>query len=177
MQLTLGDTLSWPARYLPRKEALVAWEGGRRRAWTYGQLDAEVNRHAHGLQALGIARGDVVAAFLYNTPAFVFTLLAAARIGAVFNPVNYRLAPQELAFILQDGQARALVFEREVADVVALTQALLAGESVRPEHWIYAGEGEADATPQGASARLGRWPRTARARRPRSLSMKWTLAS
>lgn len=155
MQLTLGDTLSWPARYLPHKEALVAWEGGERRAWTYAQLDAEVNRHAHGLLALGLGRGDVVAAFLYNTPAFVFTLLAAARIGAVFNPINYRLAPQELAFILQDGAARALVYEREVAEVVARTQALLGDDSARPAHWIYADEGAADATPEGASARLG----------------------
>src|SRR2546427_1539975 len=77
MQQTLGDTLAWPARYLPNKEALVAWEGGERRVWTYAQLDAEVNRHAHGLAELGIGHGDVVAAFLYNTPAFVFTMLAA----------------------------------------------------------------------------------------------------
>ena len=154
MQLTLADTLAWPARYLPHKEALVAWEGGQRRAWTYAQLDAEVNRHAHGLLALGIARGDVLAVFLYNTPAFVFTLLAAARIGAVFNPINYRLAPQELAFILQDGQARALVFEREVAEVVARTQALLADEGAQLSHWIYADEGATDVTPAGASARL-----------------------
>ena len=81
MQQTLGDTLAWPARYLPNKEALVAWEGGERRAWTYAQLDAEVNRHAHGLAELGIGHGDVVAAFLYNTPAFVFTMLAAARLA------------------------------------------------------------------------------------------------
>ena len=154
MQLTLGDTLAWPARYLPHKDALVAWEDGQRRAWTYAQLDAEVNRHAHGLQALGIGRGDVVAAFLYNTPAFVFTLLAAARIGAVFNPINYRLAPQELAFILQDGQARALVYEREVAEVVARTQALMTEGDGRLAHWIYADEGAADASPEGASARL-----------------------
>src|SRR5258708_32625318 len=81
MQQTLGDTLAWPARSLPNKEALVAWEGGERRVWTYAQLDAEVNRHAHGLAELGIGHGDVVAAFLYNTPAFVFTMLAAARLG------------------------------------------------------------------------------------------------
>jgi len=155
MPLTLGDTLSWPARYLPHKTALVAWDGGQRRAWTYAQLDAEVNRHAHGLRKLGLARGDVVAAFLYNTPAFVFTLLAAARIGAVFNPINYRLAVQELAFILEDGQARALVFEREGADVVARAQALLAGEhGGRTAHWIYADEGAQDIAPAAATARL-----------------------
>ncbi|WP_011300188.1 AMP-binding protein [Cupriavidus necator] len=95
--LTLGDTLSWPARYLPRKTALVTGTGTARRAWTYAELDTEVNQHANALLSVGIGKGDVVAAFLYNTPAFVFTLLACARIGAVFNPVNYRLAAQELA--------------------------------------------------------------------------------
>ena len=154
MQLTLGDTLSWPARYLPRKEALVTWDGGQRRAWTYAQLDTEVNRHAHGLMALGLQRGDVVAAFLSNTPAFVFTLLAAARMGAVFNPINYRLAPQELAFILQDGQARALVFEHEGADTVARAQALLQAEGSAMAHWVYADDSDADASPAGATARL-----------------------
>lgn len=145
--LTLGDTLAWPARYLPRKEALVVCEGQGRRAWTYAELDAEVNRHAHGLQALGVGRGDVVAAFLYNTPAFVFTLLAVARLGAVFNPINYRLAPQELAFILQDGGAKALVFEDEGASVVEKTRAL----APQVRHWIYADPG---ATPAFATERL-----------------------
>lgn len=117
--LTLGDTLSWPARYFPNKAALIAWQGDTRRQWTYAELDAEVNRHAHALLALSIGKGDVVAAFLYNTPAFVFTLLAAARIGAIFNPINYRLAAQELAFILNDGQAKVLLFENEGSEVVA----------------------------------------------------------
>jgi fatty-acyl-CoA synthase len=155
MQQTLGDTLAWPARYLPNKEALVAWEGGERRAWTYAQLDAEVNRHAHGLAELGIGHGDVVAAFLYNTPAFVFTMLAAARLGAIFNPVNYRLAPQELAFILQDGAARALVFESEGGETVARAQALLKAEGGHSlAHWIFADDAEADALPIWATQRL-----------------------
>lgn len=119
--LTLGDTLSWPARYFPKKEALVYWpegETGPRLRWTFEELDLAVNRHANAFLAQGIGPGDVVAAFLYNTPAFVFTLLACARIGAIFNPVNYRLAPQELAFILEDGEAKALVFEKEGSEVV-----------------------------------------------------------
>ncbi|WP_280192773.1 fatty acid--CoA ligase [Delftia sp. PS-11] len=155
MQQTLGDTLAWPARYLSDKPALVAWEGHCRRAWTYAQLDAEVNRHAHGLASLGIGHGDVVAGFLYNTPAFVFTMLAAARLGAIFNPVNYRLAPQELAFILQDGGARALVFESEGGEVAARAQALLKAQGAGcVEHWIFADDSEADALPAWATQRL-----------------------
>ncbi len=145
--LTLGDTLAWPARYLPRKEALVVSDAQGRRAWTYAELDAEVNRHAHGLQQLGIGQGDVVAAFLYNTPAFVFTLLATARLGAIFNPINYRLAAQELAFILQDGSAKALVFEDEGAAVVEKARLLVP----QVQHWIHADPG---AAPAFATAQL-----------------------
>nr|WP_199414680.1 fatty acid--CoA ligase [Cupriavidus sp. P-10] len=145
--ITLGDTLSWPARYLPRKTALVSGTGAARQAWTYAELDAEVNRHAHGLRALGIGKGDVVAAFLYNTPAFVFTLLATARLGAVFNPVNYRLAAQELAYILNDGAAKAVLFEQEGAAVVEKAAELSPGTALR----IYA---DADAAPAFATHRL-----------------------
>lgn len=144
---TLGDTLSWPARYFPAKPALVAWNGDQRQVWTYAELDAEVNRHAHALLALGVRKGDVVAAFLYNTPAFVFSLLAAARVGAVFNPVNYRLAAQELAFILADGGARVLLFEREGSEVVEKAKEL-GGPTA---HWLYA---DPDAAPAWATARL-----------------------
>ena len=139
--LTLSDTLSWPARYLPRKTALVAGMGAERRAWTYAEMEAEVNRHAHALRSIGIGHGDVVAAFLYNTPAFVFSMLAVARVGAIFNPVNYRLAAQELAFILEDGKARALLFEEEGASVVQKAAELVPGTT----HWIYADPGPAPA--------------------------------
>ncbi|PZR22125.1 MAG: long-chain fatty acid--CoA ligase, partial [Azospira oryzae] len=151
--LTLGDTLSWPARYFPDKPALIAWEGGdhdtpaQRRVWTYAQLNAEVNRHAHALLALGVQKGDVVAAFLYNTPAFVFSLLAAARVGAVFNPINYRLAAQELAFILEDGQAKVLLFEKDGSEVVEKARE----HGVPTAHWIYA---DPDAAPAFATAKL-----------------------
>ena len=149
--LTLGDTLSWPARYFPRKPALVAWEGSdgepRRRVWTYAELDGEVNRHAHALLALGVKKGDVVAAFLYNTPAFVFSLLAAARVGAIFNPINYRLAAQELAFILDDGKAKVLLFEAEGAEVVEKAR----DHGTPTTHWVYA---DPEPTPAFATHRL-----------------------
>lgn len=135
MGLTLGSTLSWAARYMPHKAAIVVNEPGQpRQVWSYAELEVQVNRHAHALLGLGVRHGDVVAAFLYNTPTYVFTMMAAARIGAVFNPINYRLAAQELAFILEDGKAKALVFEAEGADVVQRARALTSNT----EHWIYA---------------------------------------
>ncbi|KZD07393.1 long-chain-fatty-acid--CoA ligase [Oceanibaculum pacificum] len=136
---TLADTLSWAARYHPSKPALVCWQDGQRKVWSYAALQAAANRHANLLLSLGIGRGDVVAAFLYNTPAFVFTLLAAAKVGAVFNPINYRLAAQELEFILDDGKARILFYEREGSETV---EKVRAGARIAVEHWLYADEDE-----------------------------------
>lgn len=135
MPLTLGDTLTWAARYLPAKEAIVVNVAGQpRQAWTYAQLEAEVNRHARALQALEVGAGDVVAALLYNTPTFVFTLLAAARLGAVFNPIHDQASAAELAFVLEDGKAKALVFDADRAEVVQQARALTSNTP----HWIYA---------------------------------------
>jgi len=153
---TLGDTLAWSARYYPAKPALVDWTGAERRVWSYAQLEAEVNRHAHALLGLGTGRGDVVAAFLYNTPAFVFTLLAAARIGAVFNPVNYRLAAGELAFILEDGGAKVVLFEQEGSDVVAKARA----SDTTQRHWILADPGPAPEGTLSLAALLDGQPRS-----------------
>ena len=74
-------------------------------------------------------------------------LLAAARVGAIFNPINYRLAPQELAFILEDGQAKVLLFEKEGSEVVEKARE----HGVPTAHWIYA---DSDAAPAFATARL-----------------------
>lgn len=138
--LTLGDTLDWAVRHFAAKPALVLWQNGTRHVWTYAQLAQGVGRCQRVLAELGIGRGDVVAAFLYNTPAFVFLLLAAAKAGAVFNPVNYRLAAQELAFILEDGGAKALFFETEGADVVAKARALVDTSGCA---WVFADAGPA----------------------------------
>ncbi|MFC9358869.1 long-chain fatty acid--CoA ligase [Rhodococcus sp. NPDC057014] len=76
---------------------------------TYGALLDRVDRLAAALRARGLSRGDRIAFLGANQPAFLETLLAAARLGAVFVPLNFRLAGPELAYIIRDAGAHTLV--------------------------------------------------------------------
>ncbi len=79
---------------------------------TFGQLDAGSNRVAQGLAALGVGKGDRVAYLGKNHPLYFEALLGAAKLGAVMVPVNWRLAPPEVAYILADSTAK-IVFVGE----------------------------------------------------------------
>ncbi len=73
---------------------------------TFAQLDEGSNRAAQGLLALGVKQGERIAYLGKNHPLYFEVLLGAAKIGAVMTPVNWRLAPPEVAYILDDCQAR-----------------------------------------------------------------------
>jgi fatty-acyl-CoA synthase len=87
--------------------------------WTYRQLYERVLRLAHGLRRLGVRHGDRVAYLGPNHPAVLETLFAAGVIGAVFVPLNMRLAGPELAYNLSDSGTDVLVYAPGQADVVA----------------------------------------------------------
>ncbi|MHA6804472.1 acyl-CoA synthetase [Salinifilum ghardaiensis] len=102
---------SWPvrrARSTPNAVATVH-EG---RTQTYAELRDRVHALARGLRARGLARGERIAYLGPNRPAFLETLFAAGALGAVFVPLNTRLAAEELAFVLDDAGARLLVHDR-----------------------------------------------------------------
>ncbi|MQA14281.1 MAG: long-chain-fatty-acid--CoA ligase [Pseudonocardiaceae bacterium] len=96
-----------------RPDAEVLRCGDRR--LTYRELHGRVDAVAAGLAERGVDRGDVVALLLLNCPEFLETTLAVAKLGAVFLPLNYRLAPAEWAYILGHGRARVVVSEPELA--------------------------------------------------------------
>lgn len=77
-------------------------------AISFAALNEGANRVANGLAALGIAPGDRVAFLGKNHPLYFEALLGAARMGAVMTPVNWRLAPPEVAYILGNCEARAV---------------------------------------------------------------------
>jgi fatty-acyl-CoA synthase len=101
----LGTWTARRARATPERTALV--HGARR--VTYAELDDRVRALAAGLAGLGVGRADRVAYLGPNHPAFVETLFATTALGAVFVPLNSRLAPGEHAFALADTGARVLV--------------------------------------------------------------------
>ena len=104
--LTIGAVLRRRARELPDHEALV-FPQFRFRA-TFSEYDALVDEAAKGLIAMGIEHGDHVAVWATNRPEWVLLQLATARIGAVLVTVNPAYRSHELAYALEQSDARAL---------------------------------------------------------------------
>ena len=96
------------------REALV--DGGRR--LTYRQLNRRVNQLARFLQGMGLKRGDRCAILAYNCLEFVEVIFATAKLGLILVPLNWRLAPAELSFIISDSGAETLFFDPEFAAAV-----------------------------------------------------------
>jgi O-succinylbenzoic acid--CoA ligase len=93
--------------------AALAYEGRR---ISYAELDAQVQRLAAGLAALGLMRGDRVVMFIDNRPEFVTVLLALQRLGAVAVPVGVREQRPGLAYIARQCGAVAIVADAALAD-------------------------------------------------------------
>ena len=87
----------------------------RSRRLTYADADERATRLAHHLAALGIGAGDHVALYLYNGTEYLEGMLAAFKLRAVPINVNYRYGEDELRYLLDDADARAVVFHREFA--------------------------------------------------------------
>jgi len=90
--------------------------GGRR--WTYAELWSDTGRLARGLAESGVGVGDVVVFALFNCPEFVLLWLAAQRLGAIAAPINFRLSPGEIAYVLDDSLPRAFVSDQALSGVV-----------------------------------------------------------
>lgn len=96
------------------RPALHCPASGRR--WTYRALNADANRLAHALTADGVGGNSVIMYMLLNSPEFAFCYLAGHKTGAVSCPVNYRLAPGELALIIDDSTPEIFVYDLEFAE-------------------------------------------------------------
>ncbi|MEO3785757.1 long-chain fatty acid--CoA ligase [Actinocorallia sp. B10E7] len=95
------------ALYQP-EQVVVRYAGGD---LTYARLDDRAARLASVLAEGGVVPGDRVAYLGLNSPSFLITMLAAFRIGAVFVPVNFRLAGPELRGVLDRSGAATIVCE------------------------------------------------------------------
>jgi fatty-acyl-CoA synthase len=76
---------------------------------TWSQLDERIHRLAAGLAAQGVSKGDRVAILMTNRPEFVEIAIAASAVGAIAVPLNFRLAPDEVAYILGHSGSRVIV--------------------------------------------------------------------
>ncbi len=112
--MNISQNVERAAKLFPDKTAIV-FEGAR---LTYQNLNARVNRLASTLVAEGIAKGDRVALYLPNIPAFVIVYLATVRIGAIAVSVNAMLKADELNYIIDDAGAVLLFTTGEMLENV-----------------------------------------------------------
>ena len=108
-QLTLGRWLRDRARTTPQRVAIDQHDVET----TYRELDDRSERLAAGLLASGLTRGDLVATLTGNSAEHVVVFFACAKAGLGLVPLNWRLAPPELAFQLDDSRPALLLVEPE----------------------------------------------------------------
>ena len=101
---TVADVTRHHAETRPERVAL-RFDG---ETITYAALDRRANQAAQGLLAAGIKRGTRIAVLAKNSPAFFELWFGATKAGAAVVPVNFRLAPPEIAFVVNDAAAELL---------------------------------------------------------------------
>ncbi len=111
---TLGDSLVRAAARWPEKTVLV-FEGRR---WRFAEWKQQANRATHAFAARGIAAGDRVVFLTWNLPEQVAAFFGLLKLGAVPVPINYRLAANEVRYIVEDCGTRILVFEDKLREVI-----------------------------------------------------------
>ncbi len=111
--------------------------------WTYAEFGARVNRLSHALRSLGVQPGDRVAFLSLNCHRLLEAYFGVVQIGAILLPLNVRLSPSELAFILNDAEARLLCVDPPLLPVARTIEPHLA--SLR--RFILLSDGAGDALP------------------------------
>src|SRR5262249_31216638 len=139
-----------PLGFLPRSASIypdrVAVVHGERRI-VYRDFDRRARRLASALARRGIGPGDTVSAVLPNVPAMLEAHFGVPMTGAVLNTINTRLDARTIAYILEHGEAKVLLTDREYAGTVGP-----ALERVRAKPLIVEVD---DALYQGPGDRLG----------------------
>jgi fatty-acyl-CoA synthase len=121
LETTIGDFLDQRAEKLPDAEAIV-YSGypelgaALTLRWTYSAYRDHANAIAKGLLALGLEPGEHIAIWAANLPEWPLLQMAAAKAGLVLVTVNPVLRAEEVAYILQQGDVRALFFMAQVRD-------------------------------------------------------------
>ncbi len=100
------------------------------RTWAYAELDRAANAVARGLLALGLRPGDRIVAFGRNSDAYLLAWFGCARAGLIHVPASFALGAAELAYVIEQSEARALFFD-EALVIVASDAAARSGVTLR----------------------------------------------
>lgn len=112
--MILTEMLNKAKKLHPQKEAVRCGD----HVFTYREFARRINALACVLSESGVARNDKVAVLLPNCHRFLEIYFAVAQIGAVSVPLNFRLSPGELSYILTDSEAKVLIVDPSFSPTV-----------------------------------------------------------
>lgn len=115
IELCIGEVLDQVAAQHPDSPALILRQESLQLSWS--QLQAEVDRTARGLMALGFSRGDRVGIWATNISQWVLMQFATAKTGIILVNLNLRFRAHELEFVLKQSGCVGLVMEHAFRDV------------------------------------------------------------
>jgi acyl-CoA synthetase (AMP-forming)/AMP-acid ligase II len=101
---------------------LIVFENKR---FTFAQIDERVNRLANSLRDRGIGRGDRIGMLQVNCNQYVEIYFAAAKLGAIFVPLNFRAKAEELSYMIVNAEAKILFMGNRYMDIVRQMRAQL----------------------------------------------------
>ncbi len=118
--MNIGQWISKRALLYPARPFLKEEDG---REFDNRTFDRRVNRMAHALRNLGLVKGDRVAVLMINSSEFLEIFFACAKTGVIMVPLNFRLAPPELIYIIRDSAPGALIYSPDFAQKVGAIKA------------------------------------------------------
>ena len=116
--LTLPHILERSAKIYGRQEILGRDFTGSMRCYTYRDFHRRVHRLAHALKGLGVKVGDRIGSLSWNTPGHLELYFAVPCSGAVLHTLNLRLAPDQLAYIINHAADRILFVEASLLPLI-----------------------------------------------------------
>lgn len=135
--MVLTETLKKAFKLFPEKQAIVCGE----KRWTYQEFCNRINRLSHGLRSFGIKKEDKVAILHLNCHFFLEAYYAIPQVGAISVPINTRLSPKEIAFILHDSESKILIVDSMFRPQIEAIR----GEITEIAKIIWTGEGKGEA--------------------------------
>ena len=112
--MNIGKLLTKSATNFPANLAIV--QGSNR--LDYAAFNARANQLAHALRRLGVQQGDNVSLLMYNRPEMLESMFACFKAGCAAVPINFRLHPNEFAYIIDHSASSAVLVSPEFNDAL-----------------------------------------------------------
>lgn len=109
--MVLYKLLSETVKAYPDNLAVICCD----KRFSYSQIKERIDKLASGLRDMGIGKEDKIAIIHKNCHCFLEVYFAATKLGAILVPINYRLAPQDFVYILDNSKSKVLIIQPELA--------------------------------------------------------------